>query len=84
MKNVEFQRRHFNWLVGLMVEMDLSEEQTDWMILRLSETNDNFNEKKFRIRMKNELGARLITKAFSSPFTVMGLGRLGNTMEEEE
>ena len=39
---------------------------------------------KFRIRMKNELGARLITKAFSSPFTVMGLGRLGNTMEEEE
>ena len=71
-------------MVGVMVEMDLSEEQTDWMILRLSETNDNFNEKKFRIRMKNELGARLITKAFSSPFTVMGLGRLGNTMEEEE
>jgi hypothetical protein len=42
------------------------------MILRLSETNDNFNEKKFR----NELwkadidkNARLTTKLFSSPLT---------------
>jgi hypothetical protein len=72
MKKIEFQRRHFNWMVGLMVEMDLSKEQTDWMILRLSETNDNFNEKKFR----NELwkadidkNARLTTKLFSSPLT---------------
>jgi len=58
MKNVEFQRRHFNWFVGLMAEMDLTRVQTDWMIQRLSETNANFNEERFRAALSNELNMR--------------------------
>tara|TARA_R100001082_G_C4365636_1_gene161785 strand:- start:3077 stop:3322 length:246 start_codon:yes stop_codon:yes gene_type:complete len=81
MKNVAFQRRHFNWMVGLMVEMDLSEEQTDWMIMRLSETNDNFNERTFRLSLMRELNARETTSLFSSPLTYKGLGL--RTKEEE-
>tara|TARA_R100000458_G_scaffold52547_1_gene54146 strand:- start:1210 stop:1392 length:183 start_codon:yes stop_codon:yes gene_type:complete len=58
MKNVEFQRRHFNWFVGLMAQMDLTRVQTDWMIQRLSETNANFNEERFRAALSNELNMR--------------------------
>ena len=45
-------------MVGLMAEMDLTKVQTDWMIQRLSETNANFNEERFRAALSNELNMR--------------------------
>ena len=55
---VEFQRRHFNWMVELMAEMDLTRVQTDWMIQRLSETNANFNEARFRGALSEAMNMR--------------------------
>lgn len=52
---IEFQRRHFVWFTKLMAQMDLSEVQTDSMIVKLSETNSNFNEKRFRDTLQKEI-----------------------------
>ena len=45
-------------MVGLMAEMDLTKVQTDWMIQRLSETNANFNEGRFRTALSKEMNMR--------------------------
>jgi len=58
MSKVEFQRRHFNWFVSLMGQMDLTQAQTNWMIVRLSETNANFNEARFRAALSQEMNMR--------------------------
>ncbi len=52
---IEFQRRHFVWFTKLMAQMDLSEVQTDSMIVKLSATNSNFNEKRFRDTLHKEI-----------------------------
>ena len=52
---VEFQRRHFVWFTKLMAEMDLTQSQTDWLIVKLSATNSNFNEKRFRDTLQKEI-----------------------------
>jgi len=52
---VEFQRRHFVWFTKLMAEMDLTQVQTDWLIVKLSATNSNFNEKRFRDTLQKEI-----------------------------
>ena len=52
---VEFQRRHFVWFTKLMAEMDLTQVQTDWMIVKLAATNSNFNEKRFRDTLQKEI-----------------------------
>ena len=49
-----FQRRHFNWMVDLMVELDLNKVQEEWMIVRLSETNVNFKHDRFRAALQAE------------------------------
>ena len=49
-----FQRRHFNWLVGLMAELNLDEVQEEWMIIRLSETNANFKRDRFKSALQAE------------------------------
>lgn len=49
-----FQRRHFNWMVDLMVELDLNKVQEEWMIIRLSETNENFKHDRFRAALHAE------------------------------
>ena len=45
-------------MVGLMAEMDLTRVQTDWMIQRLSETNANFNEARFRGALSQAMNMR--------------------------
>lgn len=49
-----FQRRHFNWMVDLMVELDLNKVQEEWMIVRLSETNVNFKRDRFKSALQAE------------------------------
>ena len=49
-----FQRRHFNWLVSLMAELNLDEVQEEWMIVRLSETNANFKRDRFKSALQAE------------------------------
>ena len=49
-----FQRRNFNWLVGLMAELNLDEVQEEWMIVRLWETNANFNRDRFKSALQAE------------------------------
>tara|TARA_R100000152_G_C6708865_1_gene136846 strand:+ start:362 stop:493 length:132 start_codon:yes stop_codon:yes gene_type:complete len=38
-----------------MAEMDLTQVQTDWMIVKLAATNSNFNEKRFRDTLQKEI-----------------------------
>ena len=45
-------------MVGLMAEMELTMVHTDWMIQRLSETNANFNEARFRGALSEAMNMR--------------------------
>ena len=54
---VEFQRRHFNWFVVMIVDLNLSEQQTERLINKLKRTNANFNTSRFRSALSSEYSA---------------------------
>ena len=47
-----FQRRHFNWLADLLGEIEISDNDLEYVIQKLQYTNNNFNVNRFREAVK--------------------------------
>lgn len=47
-----FQRRHFNWLADLLGEIEISDNDLEYVIQQLQYTNNNFNVNRFREAVK--------------------------------
>ena len=47
-----FQRRHFNWIADLLGEIELSDNDLEYVIQQLQYTNNHFNANRFREALK--------------------------------
>jgi hypothetical protein len=47
-----FQRRHFNWIADVLGEIDISDNDLEYVIERLKYTNNNFNVNRFKEAVK--------------------------------
>ena len=47
-----FQRRHFNWLADLLGEIEISDNDLEYVNQKLQYTNNNFNVNRFREAVK--------------------------------
>ena len=47
-----FQRRHFNWIADLLGEIELSDNDFEYVIQQLQYTNNHFNANRIREAVK--------------------------------